>query len=268
MYIKKEAQLKDIKETGKRMGEVLAELESMIKPGISAFEVDERAEKFILKAGGKSAFKGYKTRASDPPFPSVICASINEEIVHGIATKDKILKDGDIFSIDIGMWFKNAELRMKNAESVVVDTAVTVFVGKVDKKTRQLVDATREALEVGIAQCVPGNTVADIGKAIEAYVKPFGYGIVRDLVGHGTGNQLHEEPRVPNYYDKELEEWELRPGVVLAIEPMLTIGRHEIVVADDGWSISTADGSMSAHFEHTVIITDGQPIVATRRPGE
>jgi methionyl aminopeptidase len=263
MYIKSSEDIKAIEEAGKRMGEVLHVLEKMIKPGISAWDVNQKADELIHANEGKPAFKGYRARKSDPPFPSTICASINEEVVHGIATKEKVLRDGDIFSIDIGMWFFH-----RNQKSVIVDTALTVCVGDVNEKTKELVRVTKKALEIGIAECIVGNTVADIGQAIEQFVLPQGYGIVRDLVGHGVGHKLHEEPRVPNYYEKELENWKLEPGVVLALEPMLTMGSHDVVVADDGWSISTQDKSLSAHFEHTVVITADGPIVATRRPGE
>ncbi len=258
-YIKKQEEIEKIIVGGKIIGEILEKLSSMAKPGVSAFEIDLEAEKLIRLAGGRPAFKGYKSRKHDPPFPTTICACVNEELVHGIATKDKVFKNGDIFTIDIGMEY----------EQYFTDTAITVIVGDVPKKTKQLLWTTQEALEVGIEQCVAGKTVADIGRAIEKYVKNKGnYGIVRDLVGHGVGHEVHEDPRVPNYYDPNLEKWELRPGVVIAIEPMLTLGSHQVITADDGWSISTADKSLCAHFEHTVIITEGEPIVVTRRPGE
>ncbi|OGH77784.1 MAG: type I methionyl aminopeptidase [Candidatus Magasanikbacteria bacterium RIFOXYC2_FULL_40_16] len=271
MYIKKDEEIKKIIEGGKIIGSILEELSKMVKPGISALEIDIQAEKLIIKAGGKPAFKGYKSHPKDLPFPTTICASLNEEIVHGIATKQKILKEGDIFSIDIGMEWpvgKIQDTNNKKQKGYFTDTAVTVIVGNVPEKVKQLLNVTKNALEIGIEQCQAGNNISDIGKAIENYVKPFGYGIVRDLVGHGVGHAVHEEPRVPNFYDKEVESWRLEPGVVIAIEPMITLGGHEIKTAEDGWSISTADNSLSAHFEHTVIITENGPIVATRRPSE
>lgn len=243
------------------MGEILEKLSSMAVPGISAFEIDRKAEKLIKAAGGAVAFKGYKSRPDDPPFPSTICASLNEEIVHGIAHRDKVLKDGDIFSIDIGM-------RYPKKNGYFTDTAITIAIGKIDKQLQALLERTQKALEVGIEKCQVGNKISDIGRAIENFITPFGYGIVRDLVGHGVGHAVHEEPRVPNYYDKSLDSWVLEPGVVIAIEPMITLGDYKIEVAEDGWSISTVDKSLSAHYEHTVIITENGPVVATRRPSE
>ncbi len=274
MFIKKKDDIAKILKTGKLMGEVLDEVGKIVKPGISAWEVDQKAEALIREVGGEPAFKGYKAHPNDTPFPSTICASVNEEVVHGIATKEKILKDGDIFSIDVGMWYPSGGIKTRHRSvhtkerAVVVDTAITLAVGTVNTKTKQLLDRTREALELGIQQCMQGNSIASIGKAIESYIEPFGYGVIRDLVGHGTGYQLHEEPAVPNYYDKNLEQWILEPNAVIAIEPMITLGDYHIDVAEDGWSISTLDHSLSAHFEHTIVITKDGPIVATRRMSE
>lgn len=261
MYIKKENEVKQILEGGKIMGEILDKVAQMAKPGVSAWEIDQYAEKLIREAGGVPAFKGYKSRPNDLPFPSTICASINDELVHGIATKEKILKDGDIFSIDIGM-------RYPAHDGFFTDTALTIPIGEISDELKRLLAETKESMEVGIKQCEVGNTIASIGRAIQGYIEPLGYGVVRDLVGHGVGHAVHEEPRVPNYYDKDLESWVLEPGVVIAIEPMITIGDYQVETADDGWSISTVDKSLNAHFEHTIVITENGPIVATRRPSE
>ena len=223
----------------------------------------------IREAGGAPAFKGYRPGESYPPFPATICASINEEVVHGIPSKERILKDGDILSIDIGMKYaKSQKSKVFSQKSYFVDTAVTIPIGKIPEKIQQLIDATKQALEIGIGQCHVGQTIADIGKAIQSWVEPQGYGIVRDLVGHGVGHALHEDPRVPNYFEKELEAWKLEPGVVIAIEPMITMGSWRVKTGDDKWTIVTKDKSLSAHFEHTVIVTEDGPVVATRRPGE
>jgi methionyl aminopeptidase len=260
-YKKTQQEIEKIIEGGKLLGKVLEEISKMVKPGISAWEIDKKAEEMILEFGGTPAFKGYKTKSSDPPFPSTICASINEDLVHGIATKEKILKDGDIFSIDIGM-------KYPSHDGCFTDTALTIPVGSILEKTKELLAVTQKSLEIGIKQCKSGNTVADIGKAIQAYVDTTGFSIIRDLVGHGVGHSVHEEPRVPNFYDEGLESWKLEPGVVIAIEPMLSMGGYDIETAEDGWSISTVDKSLCAHFEHTVIITENEPIIVTRRPGE
>lgn len=249
------------------MGGILEKLAKMAKPGVSAFEIDKEAERLIISAGGKPSFKGYHGKKKDPPFPTTICACLNEELVHGIASKEKVLKEGDIFSIDIGMewpaFVRPGRTTAGKAAGYFTDTALTVAVGKIPEKTKQLLNVTRKALEIGIKQCVSGNTVADIGRAIQKYVEPQGFGIVRDLVGHGVGHAVHEEPRVPNYYDKDSEKYILQPGVVIAIEPMITMGDWHIVIADDGWSVKTADNSLCAHFEHTVVITASGPLVVT-----
>jgi len=260
-YIKSKEEVEKIKEGGKILGKILDKLATMAVPGVDTLKIDQEAEKLIKEAGGKPAFKGYKNKETDPQFPSTICASINEDLVHGIATKEKVLKEGDIFSIDIGMQYPAKD-------GYFTDTSLTVPIGEIPEKTKQLLTVTKKCLEIGIEQCQVGNTVADIGKAIQDWVEPQGYGVVRDLVGHGVGHEVHEEPRVPNFYDKAQEKYILEPGVVIAIEPMISMGDYHIITADDGWSISTADKSLCAHFEHTVIITENGPVVATKRPSE
>ncbi|MFA6424214.1 MAG: type I methionyl aminopeptidase [Candidatus Magasanikbacteria bacterium] len=249
----------------KLTGEILEKLYKMVKPGMSTWEVDQMAERLIEEAGGRPAFKGFKGHKDDIPFPSTICACVNEELVHGIAKKNCILKDGDIFTIDIGMeWpFKKGE------RGYFTDTAYTVAVGKISKETEKLLRVTQESLEAGIKAAIPGNSVADIGRAVENYVKSQGkYGIIRDLVGHGVGHAVHEDPRIPNYYDPKLEKIKIKPGMVLAIEPMVSMGDWRVDNSPDNWTIIMADSSMCAHFEHTVVITKTGNIVATRRPGE
>lgn len=249
------------------MGRILDDLAKMCRPGISTWDVDVAAEKMIIEAGGRPAFKGYKTRSADKPFPTTICASVNEELVHGIAKKEAVLKNGDIFTIDIGMeWPYSGQ---KGDEGYYTDTALTVPIGKIPAKTRELLRVTQESLERGIEVIKPGNTVADIGKAIEDYIKSQGkYGIIRDLVGHGVGHAVHEEPRIPNFYDRSLDFIVLKPGMVVAIEPMVSLGGWKVVTGKDGWTIFTEDRSLSAHFEHTIIITKSGNLVATRRPSE
>ncbi len=273
MLLKSKSDIKNIIENGQRMGDILEKLMELSRPGISAFEIDAKAEEMIIKAGGRPAFKGYKTSSADRPFPATICASFNNEIVHGIPRKERILTDGDIFSIDIGMEWpgKSSKFKVQSSRSrgVFTDTAVTVMIGEMPEKVQKLVTVTKQALEEGIKAAQPGNSVAAIGRAVENYVKSQGkYGIVRDLVGHGVGHQVHEDPHIPNYYDPALESIILQPGMVIAIEPMISLGGWQVETMDDGWTIRMKDKSMCAHFEHTVIITDKGNIVATRRPGE
>lgn len=274
MLIKTTEEIKMIKKGGQIIGRILDDLAKMCRPGISVWEIDLAAEKIIEKAGGRPAFKGYKSKSGDPAFPGTICASINEELVHGIAKKETILKNGDIFSIDIGMeWpyeVKSEKLKVESSgRGYYTDTALTVPIGKIPAKTRELLRVTQESLERGMAAVKPGNTVADIGKAVEDYVKSEGkYGIVRDLVGHGVGHAVHEEPRIPNFYERSSDFIVLKPGMVIAIEPMISLGGWRVETASDGWTIKMADNSLCAHFEHTVIVTKSGNIVATRRPSE
>ncbi len=261
-YTKKAHEVQAIEEGGKRMGEILDTLVDMVRPGVLLSDIDAKAEALIIAAGGVPAFKGYRPRGISTPFPGTICASVNDEVVHGIPGPGRMLLDGDIFTIDIGM-------RWPEGKGYFTDTAVTVAVGKPKPEALELMRVTRESLEVGIRECVAGKTIADIGRAIENYVKSQGeYGIVRDLCGHGVGHAVHEAPFVLNYYDRKMEEWELKPGVVLALEPMITLGDWRVNTKEDDWTIVTADGSLAAHYEHTVIITDGEPVVATRRASE
>ena len=261
-YIKNKEEIELIQQGGSIIGTILEDLTKLAKPGVSTLEIDIEAEKKIRAAGGLPAFKGYKPHSAAVPFPGTVCTCINEEIVHAYGRKDKILQDGDIFTMDIGMQYPS-----KNG--FFTDTAVTIMIGEVPVETKELMRVTKESLEAGIRLCRPGKTVGDIGRAIEEYVKSQGkYGIVRDLCGHGVGHEIHETPAVLNYYESQSVAWKLEPGVVLALEPMITLGGHEIELLADQWTISTADHSLSAHYEHTVIVTSGDPIVATRRPGE
>ena len=287
MLVKPKSDIQQIKKGGKILGEILSQLVKLCQPGVSTAEIDEVAERMILKAGGLPAFKGYKNRPEDIPFPSTICASLNHELVHGIARKDVILKDGDIFSMDIGMeWpvekkqnekiksLSRAESRDQNnglkfKKGFFTDTAITVAVGEIPNKTKELMKVTKEALEIGIRAIKPGKSIASIGRAIEKYVSSAGkYGIVRDLVGHGVGHDVHEDPRIPNYYDPKLEKFIIKTGMVLAIEPMISLGNYKVKTGPDGWTIVMADGSLCAHYEHTVVVTDNGCEVATRRPEE
>ena len=231
--------------------EVLEELEKAAAPGVTLDELDSIAERETVKRGGICAFKGLYG------FPKNICISVNEQVVHGIPTRRKLV-EGDLLKLDYGVikrgWYG--------------DSARTIAVGKVAPDARRLLDVTRECLEKGIAAMVSGNRISDIGAAIEAHVAPFGYGIVRDYVGHGVGKKLHEDPQVPNYgparWSRGQPNPRLRAGMVLAIEPMINLGTHEVDTLPDGWTVVTRDGKLSSHWEHTIAVTDNGPQVLTR----
>jgi methionyl aminopeptidase len=233
---------------GKILGETIARLRSCVRPGMSTLDLDRTAEEFIRShEGATPAFKGLYG------FPGSICTSINDEIVHGIPSKKRVLKDGDVISIDVGVGYKG----------FFTDSAVTVAVGDVDSKTAKLLAVTAEALEAGIAAARVGNHIGDIGAAVQEVVERAGFSVVRDLVGHGIGVEFHEEPQVPNYGKPKRRE-KLVPGLTIAIEPMVNAGGPATKTMPDRWTIVTADGSRSAHFEHTVAITDDGPKVLTR----
>ncbi len=251
VIIKTQKEIDIIREGGKILAKVLAQTAKHVKPGITTGELDKYAHDLIKKEGGTPAFLNYKPEGASHAFPASICISVNNEIVHGIPTKNRILKEGDIVSLDLGVKYKG----------LFTDHAVTVAVGKVSKKDQQLMADTKKALEVGIMAARGGNTVGDIGHAIESFVNRR-YGIVRELAGHGVGIKIHEDPYIPNY-GKAGKGQKLIPGMVVAIEPMLNLGRDHILSMDDGYTIKTADGSRSAHFEHTILITEGDAEILT-----
>lgn len=253
MNIKTPEQIAAIKEGGKILAGALQAAIDAVRPGISTGELDEIAENFIRSHGGVPSFKGYHPPGFATSFPATICASLNEQVVHGIPSFDEILEDGDIISLDIGMVYKGC----------YTDMAKTVPVGTVDQSLIDLLHATEKSLELAIAAVKPGNTVQDIGRAVEDYADSLGYGIVRGLVGHGVGNAIWEEPQVPNYVTRAAGKIKLQPGMVIAIEPMLNLGTESIETLKDGWTISTQDGQPSAHFEHTIIVTPTGHDIAT-----
>lgn len=252
IIIKTKEEIEILREGGRRLAEVLHKVSKKVKPGISTWELDEYAFKLIKELGDKPAFLNYKPSFHSKPFPASLCTSINNEIVHGIPKKSKILKEGDIVSLDLGLCHKG----------MYTDHAITVGVGEISKRDQKLLDDTREALEIGIWAAIGGATVGDIGHSIESFVHKR-YGIVRELSGHGVGKYIHEDPYIPNYGKKGKGE-KLVSGMVVAIEPMLNIGSAYITEADDGYTIKTLDGSRSAHFEHTILITDDKPEILTK----
>ncbi len=234
-----------MREAGKIVMRALLEVKERVRPGISTVELDRVAAKCIRKSGGIAAFKGYRG------FPATICASINEQVVHGIPSVRR-LSEGDIISVDVGV--------LKGG--YYADAAMTFPVGKVSETARLLMEVTRIALEKGIEQAQEGNYLGDISHAIQTYVEKHGFFVVREYVGHGIGKQMHEEPQVPNFGTPKTGPV-LRPGMTLAIEPMVNAGTSDVELLGDGWTVVTKDGSLSAHFEHTVAITDEGPIVLT-----
>jgi len=233
---------------GRILGATVQTLAAAVRPGTSTGDLDQLAEEFIRShEGAVPAFKGLYG------FPGSICASVNSEIVHGIPSKKRVLKEGDIISLDVGVGYKG----------YFTDSATTVPVGEIGAEAKRLLQVTRDALEAGIAAARVGNHIGDIGAAVQAVVESAGFSVVRDLVGHGIGVEFHEEPQVPNYGKPKRRE-KLVPGLTLAIEPMVNVGGPATKTLADKWTIVTLDGSLSAHFEHTVAITDGDPLVLTR----
>ena len=249
-------ELKSAREIGlmRRAGHILAEvmdrLRDSVKPGMSTLEIDEDVESFITARGAKSAFKGYRG------FPATVCISINEEVVHGIPSAHRRIKEGDIVGLDLGCI----------VEGYYADCAFTLAIGDVPPKVQQLLDVTRESLDQAIQECRPGRRLSDVSHAVQVHVERHGFAVVRAFVGHGIGRALHEDPQVPNFGDPGRGP-QLRPGMVLAIEPMVTMGSWEVKVLDDGWTAVTRDGSLAAHFEHTIAVTEAEPEVLTSRTG-
>ncbi len=243
---KSQKEIDKMRAAGQLVGRVLQELRAMVEPGITTVEVDQAAERMIRDAGAYPTFKGYNG------FPFSICASVNEQVVHGFPSQYE-LKVGDIFSIDVGV----------TLDGFVGDTATTVAVGKVSEDRLRLMRVTEECLELAIDQCRAGNHLGDIGFAVQSHAEAQGYSIVRDYVGHGIGRQMHEDPQIPNY-GKRGKGPKIKKGYVFALEPMVNMGSLHTKTLKDGWTVVTVDGQPSAHFEHTVAITEEGPEVLTR----
>ena len=235
---------------GHVLSDVVEHLRGFVKPGLSTLEIDEDVEGFIAARGAKPAFKGYRG------FPATVCISINEEVVHGIPSAHRRIQEGDIVGLDLGCI----------VDGYYADCAFTLAIGDVPPKVQQLLDVTRESLDQAIQECRPGRRLSDVSHAVQVHVERHGFSVVRAFVGHGIGRALHEDPQVPNFGDPGRGP-QLRPGMVLAIEPMVTMGSWEVRVLDDGWTAVTRDGSLAAHFEHTIAVTDTDPEVLTSRTG-
>jgi methionyl aminopeptidase len=236
----------------RRAGRVLVEAmrlcqDEVVRPGVSTLEIDQEVEALIRKRGARPAFKGYRG------YPATVCVSVNEEVVHGIPAAHRRLKEGDIVGLDFGAI----------VEGFHADAAITVPIGEIPPGVQRLIDVTREALDLAIAQVRPGNRIGDISAAVQRHAEAAGFGVVRAFVGHGIGRDLHEDPQIPNFGEPGKGVL-LRPGMVLAIEPMVTMGHWAVRVLDDRWTAVTEDGSLAAHFEHTVAVTEAGPDVLTR----
>ena len=244
--IKSEREIELMRESCRLLGIVHKELGEAIRPGMSTKDIDDLGESLIRKLGGIPNFKNYNG------YPASICVSVNDEVVHGIPTKKRILQEGDIVSLDAGLIYKGYHS----------DAARTYGVGKISPEAQKLIDVTRESFFEGVKMAKAGNRLYDISNAIDAYIKPYGYGIVKDMVGHGIGTKLHEDPQIPNFAQKR-RGFKLEAGMTFAIEPMVNMGGWEVEWLDDDWTVVTADGSLSAHYENTVLITDGEPEILT-----
>jgi methionyl aminopeptidase len=247
--IKRTSEIETMRAAGQILAAILDVVEAELRPGVTTGELDDIAARMIREAGAVSSFKGY---GSNPPFPGVICASVNDEVVHGIPSPRRRLNEGDVVSIDIGCI----------VDGWHADCARTWTIGDVPPEVRQLIDATKRGMEAGIAAACSGNHLGDIGHAIESIAHEFGYGIVRPFVGHGIGQAMHEDPQVPNY-GRPGSGMRIEAGMCFAIEPMFTLGGDEVEVDDDGWTVRTADGALSAHFENTIAVTPNGPDVLT-----
>jgi len=246
IVLKSSEEIEKMAKAGGIVGEVLESIKSMIQTGITTKEIEVYADERIRALGGKPAFKGYRG------YPASICTSVNDEVVHGIPSSRK-LKDGDIISIDLGVYY----------DGFYGDGAVTVPVGKIDNETAALLQITEEALNLGIENAIVGKRVSDISHAIQSHVEKSGFSVVRTFVGHGIGRELHEEPQIPNYGIPGKGP-RLKEGMTLAIEPMVNSGTYEVRILGDGWTAVAIDGKKSAHFEHTVLVTTGKPKILTK----
>lgn len=253
IIIKTPQEIEILREGGRRLATILHKVKDKVASGVSTKELDAYAEELIREGGDVPAFLNYRPEGAPTPFPASLCVSVNDEVVHGIPNPNRILKEGDIVCIDLGLKHKG----------LFTDMALTVPVGKVSHASAKLIDTTRKALEVGISAAYGGNTVGDIGHAIESFVRPHKYGIVEVLSGHGVGRAIHEDPYIPNF-GKAGKGVKLVPGMVVALEPMLNNGTKNVTLDDDGYTFRTADGKKSAHFEHTILITDGEPEILTK----
>ena len=250
--IKTKEEIEILKEGGKILAEVLKKISEFAKPGISTGFLNQKAREMILTRGALPSFEGYKSSVSDRPYPAAMCTSLNNVVVHGLPSEKVILKEGDILKLDLGVKYKN----------FFTDAAITIGIGKMTDEKNKLINVTKRALELAVNKVNSGSHIGDIGYVIENYVKKEGLSVVKVLVGHGVGFAVHEEPSIPNY-GKIGEGPVLKSGMVLAIEPMVTLESGEVKLSKDGFGYETVDGSFSAHFEHTIAVTDNGCLILT-----
>ncbi len=246
IIIKSAKELETMRDAGRIVAETLALLARKVRPGVSTAELDELAYRHVKKRGAKPSFKGYRG------FPASLCVSINEEVVHGVPSPERVLREGDIVSLDFGDIYQGFQ----------GDAAITVPVGKVSPLAEELIQVTEAALMEGIRHARAGNRLSDVSSAIQTYVEASGFSVVRQYVGHGIGREMHEDPQVPNFGPAGMGPL-LRPGMTIALEPMVNVGTWRTVVKEDKWTVVTEDGSLSAHFEHTIAVTTGEPEILT-----
>jgi methionyl aminopeptidase len=255
MIIRKSpAELEKMRKAGLLVHQILQAMKGMVGEGVSTLDLEVVAEKMMKDAGARPAFKGYYSPAAGTKFPFVLCTSVNNVVVHGMPSAKQVLKSGDIISIDTGV----------QLDGYYGDSALTVPVGEISDEVKKLLKVTEESLELAIDKMRAGNRLFDVSGTVERFVTENGFWIVREFVGHGIGSQMHEEPQVPNYIDRRNENPRLKEGIVLAIEPMVSVGRSETKVLGDRWTAVTKDGSYAAHFEHCVAVTSNGPWVLTR----
>lgn len=250
--IKSKTEIELMKKSGEILAIALDKIREAVKPGVTTQDLDRITEEFIRKSGAYPSFKGYRGLPGAIDYPASICASVNNEVVHGIPGL-KLLKDGDIISVDVGVYLNGYH----------ADAARTFPVGKIAENAKRLIDVTRQSFYEGIKYAVTGNRIVDISTVIQEYVEKNGYSVVREYVGHGIGKEMHEPPQIPNYRTRERGP-RLEPGMTLAIEPMVNEGKYPVRLLDNKWTVVTADGSLSAHYENTIAVTDAEPIILTK----
>jgi len=246
IILKSPQEIEKMRRSNRIVAEILEEIKPVAKPGVTTRELNERAEELLTRRNARSAFKGYNG------YPAALCTSVNEEVVHGIPS-DRVLREGDILSLDFGAIY----------EDYYGDAAITLAIGRISAEAERLMRVTEEALYLAIDQARPGNRLQDISAAIQGHVESHGFSVVRDFVGHGIGQHLHEKPQVPNFGEAG-RGIRLKPGMTLAIEPMINAGGHEVMVLQDGWTAVTRDRSLSAHFEHSVAVTENGPYILSK----